>query len=277
MKKSYTAIAVSLAAIVAAAAIVLNASEFGSESSDAPSAVAAPYFDDSAATEERIRALESAVSEEREARQLLEDELLVLFGEIERLEESRAERDQDREARGRNESEPVARVQRFYGESVSVDRREAMIESGLSPDRADWILQRESELRFESIQARFDARNSDEPQNPFDPSFNPEAMLRAELGDREYEMYLEASGRPTSVGISNIMESSPGQRAGLQSGDEIVGYDGQRIFSTSELMQQTMVGGEGNVVVDLIRDGAPMQIVLPRGPIGVEIGRFRGR
>jgi hypothetical protein len=277
MKKSYTAIAVSLAAIVAAAAIVLNASEFGSESSDAPSAVAAPYFDDSAATEERIRALESAVSEEREARQLLEDELLVLFGEIERLEESRAERDQDREARGRNESEPVARVQRFYGESVNVDRREAMIESGLSPDRADWILQRESELRFESIQARFDARNSDEPQNPFDPSFNPEAMLRAELGDREYEMYLEASGRPTSVGISNIMESSPGQRAGLQSGDEIVGYDGQRIFSTSELMQQTMVGGEGNVVVDLIRDGAPMQIVLPRGPIGVEIGRFRGR
>ena len=277
MKKSYTAIAVSLAAIVAAAAIVLNASEFGSESSDAPSAVAAPYFDDSAATEERIRALESAVSEEREARQLLEDELLVLFGEIERLEESRAERDQDREARGRNESEPVARVQRFYGESVSVDRREAMIESGLSPDRADWILQRESELRFESIQARFDARNSDEPQNPFDPSFNPEAMLRAELGDREYEMYLEASGRPTSVGISNIMESSPGQRAGLQSGDEIVGYDGQRIFSTSELMQQTMVSGEGNVVVDLIRDGAPMQIVLPRGPIGVEIGRFRGR
>jgi hypothetical protein len=277
MKKSYTAIAISLAASVAAAAIVLNASESVSESPHAPSAIAAPYFDDSAATEERIRALEAAVSEEREARQLLEDELLVLFGEIERLEEGWAERDQDREARGRNESEVVARVQQFRGERVSVDRREAMIESGLSPDRADWILQRESEIRFESMQARFDARNSDEPQNPFDPSFNPEAMLRAEIGDSEYEMYLQANGRPTSVGVSNIMESSPGQLAGLQSGDEIVGYDGQRIFSTSDLMQQTMAGGEGNVVVDLIRDGAPMQIVLPRGPIGVEIGRFRGR
>jgi hypothetical protein len=26
---------------------------------------------------------------------------------------------------------------------------------------------------------------------------------------------------------------------------------------------------EGNVVVDIVRDGAPMQLVLPRGPLGV--------
>ena len=102
-------------------------------------------------------------------------------------------------------------------------------------------------------------------------------MLRAEIGDTEYEMYLEANGRPTSVGISTVMASSPGERAGLQPGDEIVSYNGQRIFSTSELLQQTMTGGEGNVVVDVMRDGAPMQLVLPRGPIGVEIGRNRGR
>jgi predicted metalloprotease with PDZ domain len=275
MKKSYIAIAVSLAAGVAAAAIVLNASD--SEPTVAPSAASATYFDKSAATEERLRALEAAVSEERQARQLLEDELLVLYGEIERLEESRAELDESREARGRSDSEAVARIQQYRGQRSTTDRREAMIESGLSPDRADWILQRESEMRFESMQARFDARNSDEPRDPFDPSLNPEAMLRAEIGDAEYEMYLQANGRPTSVGITSIMASSPGQQAGLQVGDEIVGYDGQRIFSTSELMQRTMAGGEGNVVVDVVRDGAPMQVVLPRGPIGVEIGRFRGR
>ncbi len=63
----------------------------------------------------------------------------------------------------------------------------------------------------------------------------------------------------------------------MRPGDEIVGYDGQRVFSSSELIQRTMAGGEGNVVVDVMRDGAPMQIVVPRGPIGVEIGRFRGR
>ena len=103
-------------------------------------------------------------------------------------------------------------------------------------------------------------------------------MLRAEIGDADYEMYLEGNNRPTSVSISNVMASSPGERAGLQAGDEIVNYDGQRVFSTWELVQQTMGGGgEGTVVVDLLRDGAPIQIVLPRGPIGVEVGRTRER
>jgi S1-C subfamily serine protease len=74
------------------------------------------------------------------------------------------------------------------------------------------------------------------------------------------------------------MASSPGESAGLQPGDQIINYNGQRIFSTWELSQQTMAGGgEGTVVIDLLRDGAPLQIVLPRGPIGVQVGRSRGQ
>ena len=73
------------------------------------------------------------------------------------------------------------------------------------------------------------------------------------------------------------MAASPAERAGLQPGDQIVSYDGERVFSTFELMQHTMASGDGDVVVDVLRNGATMQIVLPRGPIGVEIGRFRGR
>lgn len=279
MKKSSIAVAVSLAASVAAAAIVLNTTGPGTQSAGSASVVS--YFDESAATEERIRALEAAVSEERQARQLLEDELLVLIGEFERLNGSEDGSDQGQEnapqAVGSAQTEAVTQAQRFRGARSTTGRRDAMIAAGVSPDRAEWILQRESELRYESMQARFDARNSDEPQNPLDPSFSPEAMLRAEIGDTEYEMYLEANGRPTSVGIRSIMASSPGERAGLQAGDQITGYNGQRIFSTGELLQQTMSGGDGNVVVDIMRDGAPMQLVLPRGPIGVEIGRNRGR
>ena len=73
------------------------------------------------------------------------------------------------------------------------------------------------------------------------------------------------------------MASSPAERAGLQPGDQIVGYDGDRVFSTSDLMQRTMSPGSGDVVVDVVRDGVQMQVVLPRGPIGVETGRFRRR
>jgi len=131
---------------------------------------------------------------------------------------------------------------------------------------------------MQAMQARFDAMRSGESMNPFNTSFNPESGLRAEIGDIEYEQYLAANGRPTTVQITSVMESSPGQVAGIRPGDQITSYDGQRIFSTMELTQQTMQGVQGDsVVVGIVRDGVPMQIVLPRGPIGVSTSRFSRR
>jgi C-terminal processing protease CtpA/Prc len=269
----------SFAAVAGAATLVLSNSDPVSSESAANGVVS--HFDDSAATEQRILALETAVSEERRARQTLEDELLILFAEIDQLaadrEVRRGAEAEDREARGNIDSESVARRQQFREQRQTTGRLDAMIEAGISPDRADYILRRESEMRYEQMQAVYEARSSGEPLDPLNRNFNADAMLRDEIGDAEYEMYLAANDRPTAVGISSVMASSPGERAGLQAGDEIVGYDGERVFSSSELIQQTMAGGDGNVVVDVMRDGFPMQIVLPRGPIGVEIGRFRGR
>lgn len=274
MSKKALVIGISLAATVAAAAIVLNAPDpLGEEP-------VVSTFDDTAATEERIRALEAAVTGERAARQVLEEEMQLLFAEIERLERQaevsvRDVQASDVEARGRAVNLAEERFQRFRGERSPADREARLVEAGLSPDRAAWIVQREEELRYESMRARFEARNSDNPQAMFDPTLSPDAMLRAEIGDAEYEKYLQANNRSTTVHISNVMASSPGQSAGLQAGDQIVAYDGQRVFSTMELMQQTMQSGNGSVTVDIMRDGAPMQIVVPRGPIGVELGRRR--
>jgi C-terminal processing protease CtpA/Prc len=279
MQKVSGVMVLSLAAAVGAAALVLNNS--GPDSSSTDTAVTPGQFDSSAATEQRILALETAVSEERQARQLLEDELLFLFAELEQLEADREVRrsadEEIREARGNVDSESVARRLQFREERETTGRRDAMVKAGMSPDRADYILRRESEMRFEQMQAAYQARNSGESLDPIYRNFNADAMLREEIGDTEYETYLEANNRSTSIGVSSVMASSPGERAGLQAGDEIVGYDGQRVFSTSELIQHTMAGGDGNVVVDVMRDGSPMQVVVPRGPIGVETGRFRGR
>ena len=278
MQKTSVVIVLSLAAAAGAATLVLQKSDSASNESAASGVV--NHFDENAATEQRILALEAAVSEERRARQLLEDELLFLFAEIEQLEADREDRrgaDDAREARGSIDSESVARRQEFREERQTTARRDAMIETGMSPDRAEYILRRESEMRYEQMQAVYEARTSGEQLDPRYRNFDADAMLRDEVGDTEYEMYLEANNRPTSVAISNVMASSPGERAGLQAGDEIVGYDGERVFSSTELIQQTMAGGDGDVVVDVMRDGSAMQIVLPRGPIGVEIGRFRGR
>ena len=66
--------------------------------------------------------------------------------------------------------------------------------------------------------------------------------------------------------------------AGLQPGDQIVSYDGARVFNYGDLNDQLLQGEPGeSVIVDILRDGAPMQVVMPRGPIGITAGRFRRR
>ncbi len=83
MNKSVVAITISLLAVLAVAAFVLTAREpqQGKAAGVSPTA----HFDQSAAIEDRIRALEAAVAEERNARQLLEDELQNLYAEIDQL------------------------------------------------------------------------------------------------------------------------------------------------------------------------------------------------
>jgi len=279
MNKSVLAILISLLAGFAAAAIVLTSRQ---PEPVAPSSVnSGDYFDQSAATDDRILALEAAVAEERNARQLLEDELQILYLEIEQLrgvQSADGEADEELVLAARENRERLEAFRRQRGDWSGEDRAAMLIDAGIAPDRAAWILQRESELQMAAMQAQFDARRSGEPMDRFDPALNPDAALRAEIGDAEYEQYLEANYRSTSVSIGSVLESSPGQRAGLQPGDEIVSYDGNRVFNVSDLNQQTMLGESGeSVVVDITRDGMPMQVVMPRGPIGVSTGRFPGR
>lgn len=277
MNKVIIAAAISLSAGLAVGAFMIGAPQ--PEPAATPPVGGGDYFDQTAATEERIRALEAAVAEERNARQLLEEELQALYAEIEGLAGQRqggpellVAPGQDARAVSRQRTARAAAYNSLAG------RAERLVEGGFAPDRADWIVRREDELQMAAMQAQFEARRSGEPFNRLDAAFNPAVALRDEMGDAEYAQYLEANGRPTSVTIASVIESSPGQRAGLQAGDEIVSYNGTRIFNSWELNQQTMQGEPGQtVVVDIMRDGMPMQVVLPRGPIGVSAGRMRGR
>ena len=153
-------------------------------------------------------------------------------------------------------------------------RIERLIEAGFLPSQANMIVRRESELQMESLQARYEAERSGNPSGFFRSRNASSDALREELGDVDYERYRAANNRSTSITISSVIESSPAQSAGLQPGDEIVRYDGERVFSMTDLTRQTMDGAAGqNVVVDIMRNGTPMQIVMPRGPVGISGGR----
>jgi hypothetical protein len=273
MYVSTFAIAFGLMAAFAALAIVLVAR-------DEPQTAASPadYFDQGAAAENRIRALEVAVAEERNARLLLEEELQALYDEIERLGSSRAPGEEQAAETTQPRDSLPDRAERFRGQSSAASRAEWLLNAGFSSDRAAWIANREAELQMEQMQLMFAARQSGERLDRSDIRLDPERALRAEIGDTEYEQYLNAIGRSTSVAVGSVLESSPGQRAGLQSGDEIVAYGGQRVFSYSDLSEQTMATEAGqSVVVDIVRGGVPMQVVIESGPIGISNRGFPRR
>lgn len=282
MNRTLTVIGAMLAASVAVAAVIVGMPALKSQSEIGPGS----GFDESASLDERLQALEAAVSAEREARQLLEDELVALYEVIDGLEARGAGTgDAGLVEAGRREAVTQAGIsaEPRAGEPTrrrddSAARRAALTGAGFSPDRADWILRRESELQMEAMQARFERMQSGDPAGPFDPGTTPDNLLRAEIGDAEYEMYLDANDRPTSVNVRQVLESSPALSAGLQPGDRITHYDGERVFSTFDLTRQALDGEAGeSVVVNILRDGVPMQVVMPRGPLGISIGRGRSR
>ena len=274
MPKIAIAIVISLFAGFAAAALMLKEAD--------PIAAEVSGFDSGAAIDDRLKTLEDAVSAERQARQLLEEELFILYEQLESLEGMQPGNNSPQVVAEVTDAMAEARVRevrarsRGYNGSDTDQRRAALLAAGFSPSRADWIIQRESELRMEAMQSRYEAMRSGEPTNMGYDFANPESALRSEIGDAQYETYLQANGRSTAVGVGTVFDSSPAQTAGLLAGDEITHYDGARIFNTFDLTRQTMEGDAGqSVVVDITRDGIPMQVVIPRGPLGINTNRRR--
>ena len=268
MKKIVFAIGISLL-VGFAAASWMDTTLLSSRSQETePSEIRISAFDTATPVEQRIRALEQAVIEEQQARQLLEDELLALREEIEQRD-GRAAETEEQQISAREEMTEAFRARRF-GFRSSQGQVDRLVEAGFPVGQAEWIVQREAELQMEMLQQRFEAMRGGEESRFFGSGFAPDSGLRADLGEVDYERYLTANGRSTSVGIGSVIPNSPAQVAGLQAGDQIIRYDGERVFSMMEVAGKIMRGeAEGNVIVDIERDGIPMQLVLPRGPLGV--------
>lgn len=266
MKKLIIAIGISLIVGFAAASwMETSLISSGSQQIETP---AISSFDEATPVAERIRALEQALIQEQQARQVLEEELYVLREEL--LQRNAAAVDVAEQAQVERSVRQQSFVNRRFGGGSTQGQLDRLVEAGFPPDQAQWIVDREAALQMERLQARYEAMRESEDQAFFGRGFSQDRELREELGDADYERYLAANGRPTSVGIGNVLPNSPAQTAGIRSGDEIVRYDGERVFSMMDVAGQIMRGeAEGNVVVDIVRDGTALQLVIPRGPLGV--------
>jgi C-terminal processing protease CtpA/Prc len=252
----------------------MSGKEQPAEPSALPALVDAPG--DEADFDERLQYLEQALAEEREARIALEDTLAMLFEELERLEgtdERTAARIQaaaENERRARASERRGQRNEADWMRSYQERRVATLIEGGFSEEEARQALQLESEASFKAMQQAWEAERNGEAIDVMGSTSNPQSILRAEMGDEAYARYLEAQGQPTAIRITRVLSGSPGNSAGLQAGDELVSYNGERVFNVMELRNGTMQGQTGeDVVIEIERDGVRMQLTLPRGPIGI--------
>lgn len=236
------------------------------DSSAAPSEPGS-FFDASAPLEQRLAALERAVGEERYARQVLQEEILALTAEVEALGPPGRARVGTTSQDAPDSAAPPGDAR---SRAEETRRADMLVAAGFPAGQAEWIVQREAELQMESLKARYEAERSGDPVSWYEGRNAAASALRAELGDADYERYRDATGRSTSAAVGSIIEGSPAHRVGLQRGDQITRYDGERIFSMSDLSEQILRGEPGEqVVVDVSRDGVAMQFVVPRGPLGV--------
>ena len=96
--------------------------------------------------------------------------------------------------------------------------------------------------------------------------------LRDEYGDNAYDWILYAMGRENRVVASGVIQDSPASRVGLEVGDVIVAYAGQRIRAPHELQRAVLEGLPGdNAALDVERDGETRRFYLPVGPIGIRL------
>jgi hypothetical protein len=236
---------------------------------------------------QRLAALESALAEEAERRASLEAQFVLVTEQLDELVSTErsaalnvAEPGEDVVINPAFEGFRGPRGARFAAmrEQRSPENRQSrLIEAGFSPEQAQSLIDREAQMRMDLMNASYEARRQGESFNPIDMQREAQAQLHAELGADAYERYLEATGQPTSVNVFEVIDNSAGQTAGLQTGDEIVGYNGERVFSLRDLQALTIAGEPGETVaVDILRDGQPMQIYMPRGPLGIT-GGGRGR
>lgn len=245
-------------------------------------------IEDRAPLEARLREIETELALERYERETLADELSALRATV--LADAGSESPDTPGERlaavinGEEAGGPFAdRIRERFPDGLPQSREELersrqqrqlerFVEAGLAPARAEWVMQREDELRMEVLDAQYAARQSGASQQEID-ALGLSQLMRAELGDTDYEKYLEGQGRPTSVGVREVLTNSPAQLAGLMPGDEIVAYNGKRVFEMGELTALTYEAAPGETVaLEVMRDGQTMQVYVDGGPIGISGG-----
>ena len=152
-----------------------------------------------------------------------------------------------------------------------------LIAAGMPTETVQAMQQSVDQSRLEMLQLRDRAiregwDESDEYREQMQRLRNPYSSLRDDFGDEAFDQFLFASGIPNRVQIEEVYSGSAADDAGLIPGDVIVSYADNTIYSMTTLRDSTLEGFAGeNILLEVIRDGQPITMNVPRGPLGISM------
>lgn len=160
-------------------------------------------------------------------------------------------------------------------------QREALLRAGVPPAQAADLLDRRANVALQRLELRDQAiregwLGSDRYREALAALDEQQVSLRDELDPAIYDRYLFESGEDNRVRVTGVIPNSVAATTGLLPGDLVERYADQPIFDYRELRQATSAGERGELVtVQVRRGGETLDLVLPRGPIGVQLDGVR--
>jgi len=230
-----------------------------------------PTASDLNSIKSQLEQVKAELARETQARISLAQQLNELGGESAPYSGSGSQSlDQDSQDQSRKQYLEQRQTDRLESQQLAY-RQQHLIDSGFSREETARIFQIESEEAYRRLQVQYDRRRENAAStNGQYSNINP---IRAELGEENYQRYLETNGWPTSVLIGSVIGGSPGESAGLRAGDNVLSYAGERVFNINEINNLTIQGQVGeSILIEVERNGDLLQLTIPRGPIGINAG-----
>jgi hypothetical protein len=152
-----------------------------------------------------------------------------------------------------------------------------LVKAGVNAELAADIMRRQEELEYQRLALRDRAIRGDYLRdqryyNELGKLKEQTVDLRKEIGDQAYDRYLFQTQQSNRVSITSVMSGSPAAQNGMQEGDILLRYDNNVVFSWRDMREMTSQGQLGDYVsVEVLRNGQPINLVMPRGPLGVKL------
>ncbi|WP_295540873.1 PDZ domain-containing protein [uncultured Thiohalocapsa sp.] len=162
-----------------------------------------------------------------------------------------------------------------------VEQRDALLRAGVTPDLADDLVWRRSQLSLARLELRDEAARdgwlgSARYQEELRRINEQQVSIEDEIGVDAYDRYLYATGQPNRVAVDSVIPGSAGEDGGLQPGDVIERYGDAQVLDFRDLRAATSAGARGELVpVSVRRGGELLEVWLPRGPIGIGLDTTR--